>query len=62
MQKQKKLGRIATILKATFLAYRECMFDLDIESIEYREGSLCLQLGSKLDLPIFVSKRSHSEI
>jgi len=49
MQRRKKLLRIAIILKATLLAYRECVFDLDVESIEFREGALCLQLGSELD-------------
>jgi hypothetical protein len=47
MQRQKKLLQIATILKATLLAYRECMFDVDIERIKFQEGVLCLQQGSK---------------
>jgi hypothetical protein len=51
MQRRKKLLRIATILKATLLAYRECVFDLDIERIEFREGVLFLHLGSKQNRP-----------
>lgn len=49
MDRRKKLLRVATILKATLLAYREYVFDLDIERIEFREGALCLQMGSDLD-------------
>jgi hypothetical protein len=59
IQRRKKLLRIATILKATLLAYRECVFDLDIERIEFREGALCLQLGSELDRPYHTHFPNH---
>jgi hypothetical protein len=42
MRKRKKLLRIAMLLKATLLAYRECAFDLDLERIEFQEGVLRL--------------------
>ncbi|KAL3417690.1 set domain-containing protein 5 [Phlyctema vagabunda] len=58
MQKRKKLLRIASILKATILAYRECAYDLDIERIEFRrdEGVLLLHHRSQiaLDYPLYI--------
>jgi hypothetical protein len=59
MQKRKKLLRIATILKKTLLAYRECVFDLDIERIEFQKGSLCLQMGSAQDRPYHTHFPNH---
>jgi hypothetical protein len=51
LQRQKKLLRIATILKATLLAYRECAFDVVIDKIDFREGVLCLHQGPKQNRP-----------
>jgi hypothetical protein len=59
MQGRKKLLRIATILKATLLAYRECIFDVDIERIGFREGALWLQLGSAQDRPCHTHFPNH---
>ncbi|KAH8593889.1 hypothetical protein B0O99DRAFT_546517 [Bisporella sp. PMI_857] len=59
MQRRKKLLRIATILKATLLAYRECVFDVDIEKIEFREDVLRLQMGSNWDRPSHTPFPSH---
>ena len=40
MQNRKKMLRVATILKATALAYRECVFNFDIESVDFRNNVL----------------------
>lgn len=42
LQRRKKLLRVATILRSTLLTYRECMFDLDIGRMEFRQGVLYL--------------------
>lgn len=44
-QRRVKLARVAALLKATLIAYRECAFDVDIWSIEFRDGGLWLQQG-----------------
>jgi len=59
LERRKKLIRIATILKATLLAYRECVFDIDLESIEFRDGTLRLLMGSTHDRPFHTHFPSH---
>ncbi|KAF2644210.1 hypothetical protein P280DRAFT_420979, partial [Massarina eburnea CBS 473.64] len=39
---RKKLLRTANILKATLLAYREVLYDIDLTKIELQDGVLCL--------------------
>lgn len=46
-QRRLKLARAAELLRATLLAYRECAFDVDIQNIEFRDGTLRLQEGPK---------------
>lgn len=47
LKRRKKLLRAATLLKATLLAYRECVFDIDILQIEFRNGVLNLNLNPR---------------
>ena len=39
---RKKLLRTATILKAALLTYREVVYDLDLNRIQFQDGVLCL--------------------
>ena len=48
MRKRLKLLRAARLLKAVLLAYRECVFDLDVSKIELSDG--VLQLHQRLRL------------
>jgi len=50
-QRRRILLRSAMLLKATVLAYRECCFDLEIDKIDFQDGSLRLHQKMKPDRP-----------
>ncbi len=45
MRRRGKLLRVAHLFRTVFLTYRECFFDVDLTSIDLRDGVLYLHQG-----------------